>query len=55
MAHPSTSNGSSAELDRQFYLNADSFFSSVSPYGLTFDDISLATLYSAILPRQTNL
>ncbi len=55
MAKATTSHQSAAALDRQFYLNADSFFSSVSPYGLTFDDISLATLYSAILPRHANL
>jgi IMP dehydrogenase len=38
-----------------YYLSADSFFSSSLPVGLTYDDISLATLYSEVLPRQTNL
>jgi IMP dehydrogenase len=38
-----------------FYLSADKFFHSNLPVGLTYDDISLATLYSDVLPRQTNL
>ena len=38
-----------------YYLAADAFFSSNLPVGLTYDDISLATLYSEVLPRQTNL
>lgn len=38
-----------------YYLPAESFFSSNLPVGLTYDDISLATLYSEVLPKQTNL
>jgi IMP dehydrogenase len=38
-----------------FYLDADSFFSTCRPSGLTFDDLSLATRYSEVLPRDTNL
>ena len=38
-----------------FYQPADQFFYSSLPTGLTYDDISLATLYSDVLPRQTNL
>ncbi|MEO0508949.1 MAG: IMP dehydrogenase [Verrucomicrobiota bacterium] len=38
-----------------YYLPADAFFSSNLPVGLTYDDISLATLYSEVLPRETNL
>jgi len=38
-----------------FYQDADSFFRRNLPVGLTYDDISLATLYSEVLPRQTNL
>ncbi len=38
-----------------FYLSADRFFAANLPVGLTFDDISLATLYSEVLPKQTNL
>lgn len=38
-----------------YYQSADAFFLSNLPVGLTYDDISLATLYSEVLPRQTNL
>ena len=38
-----------------FYQPADSFFAGNLPTGLTYDDVSLATLYSEVLPRQTNL
>jgi IMP dehydrogenase len=37
--------------DRDFYLGADEFFRANRPTALTFDDISLATLFSDILPR----
>lgn len=46
MSHP---------LDSEFYLPADEFFRQNVPTGLTFDDISLATRYSEVLPRQTSL
>jgi len=46
---------SSNNVDSQFYLPAKSFFESHAGYGLTYDDISLATLYSDVLPRQTRL
>lgn len=42
-------------LDDTFYQTADSFFTANSQVGLTFDDITLATLYSDILPRDTQL
>jgi len=42
-------------LDEQFYLPADKFFPGNSHIGLTFDDVTLATLYSEILPRDTQL
>ncbi|MGB0257050.1 MAG: IMP dehydrogenase [Coraliomargarita sp.] len=38
-----------------FYQSADTFFAGNLPTGLTYDDVSLATLYSEVLPRQTNL
>ncbi len=41
--------------DFDFYLPADRFFQSALPTGLTFDDISLGTGYSEILPRNANL
>jgi IMP dehydrogenase len=47
---------SSAEsIDSAFFQEADAFFSSNAHVALTFDDVSLATLYSEILPRETNL
>lgn len=43
------------EVLSNFFTPADSFFPSNLPVGLTFDDISLATRYSDILPRDANL
>ena len=45
----------SRNLDSQFYQSADTFFPAHSNIGLTFDDLTLATLYSDILPRDTQL
>ena len=42
-------------FDSKFYKPADSFFPAYSNLGLTFDDVTLATLYSEILPRDTQL
>ena len=42
-------------FDETFYQAADSFFAANSKVGLTYDDITLATLYSEILPRNTQL
>ncbi len=42
-------------LDDTFYQAADAFFAANHKVGLTFDDITLATLYSEILPRNTQL
>ncbi|HUB87684.1 MAG TPA: IMP dehydrogenase, partial [Verrucomicrobiae bacterium] len=42
-------------LDNPFYQPAEKFFPANSKIGLTFDDITLATLYSEILPRDTQL
>ena len=42
-------------LDDTFYQNAESFFMANQKVGLTYDDITLATLYSEILPRDTQL
>ncbi|GAT31727.1 IMP dehydrogenase [Terrimicrobium sacchariphilum] len=38
-----------------FFPDADTFFPRNLPVGLTFDDISLATRYTEILPRDANL
>jgi IMP dehydrogenase len=42
-------------FDDPFYQPADKFFPANHKIGLTFDDITLATLYSEILPRDTQL
>jgi len=44
-----------SEFDSPFYQPADKFFPANHGTGLTFDDITLATLYSEILPRDTQL
>lgn len=43
-----------ARADTEFYLPADAFFRANLPTALTFDDVSLATLYSEILPRDAD-
>ncbi|MEY4385919.1 MAG: Inosine-5-monophosphate dehydrogenase [Verrucomicrobiota bacterium] len=42
-------------LDSQFYLAADTFFPAQAGTALTYDDVTLATLYSEVLPRDTQL
>ena len=42
-------------LDAEYYLPAEEFFQQNAPTGLTYDDISLATRYSEVLPSQANL
>lgn len=44
-----------SEIDAVFYKPADEFFREYSNEGLTFDDVTLATLYSEILPKDTQL
>lgn len=41
--------------DRMFYLPADEFFRACVPDALTYDDVTLATEYSEVLPRMTDL
>lgn len=43
------------EIDRSFYLPADEFFPAQCATALTFDDVTLATLHSEVLPRETQL
>src|SRR5512137_3149639 len=43
------------QLDSKFYKSADAFFGAYSHMGLTYDDVTLATLYSEVLPRETQL
>jgi IMP dehydrogenase len=45
----------SNSFDDHFYQAADAFFTANHKVGLTYDDITLATLYSEILPRNTQL
>ena len=43
------------KVDSQFYQAADKFFPSQNHLALTYDDVTLATLYSEVLPRDTHL
>jgi IMP dehydrogenase len=45
----------SKNIDDKFYKPADEFFTAFSNEGLTFDDVTLATLYSEVLPKETQL
>ena len=42
-------------FDSSFYQPAGAFFPAFKHTGLTFDDLTLATLYSEVLPRDTQL
>ena len=42
-------------IDSRFYKPADAFFDANADQALTYDDVTLATLYSEILPRDTQL
>src|SRR5271156_6511972 len=44
-----------AAIDAQFYQAADEFFPKQAPTALTYDDVTLATLFSEVLPRETKL
>ncbi len=44
-----------SEMDRKFYLPADEFFTSLLPDAVTYDDISLATDFSSVIPREAEL
>jgi len=48
ITHPSA-------IDELLYQPADTFFLSQSGTALTYDDVTLATLYSDILPRDAQL
>lgn len=41
--------------ESEFYLPAERFFAAHAPNALTYDDVSLATLYSDILPKDADL
>ena len=42
-------------IDEMFFKKADDFFPAVAPTALTYDDVTLATRHSSVLPRQTKL
>jgi IMP dehydrogenase len=42
-------------IDAEFYQPAENFFTAHRGLALTYDDVTLATLYSEILPRDTQL
>ncbi|MGE9293825.1 MAG: IMP dehydrogenase, partial [Puniceicoccales bacterium] len=44
----------SEDIDSIFYKPADRFFRDNAQVALTYDDITLATRYSEVLPRMTN-
>ena len=50
----STQSTTAATADAEFYLPAEEFFRANLPTALTFDDVSLATLYSEILPKDAD-
>jgi len=41
------------KYDNIFFRKADDFFPALAPTALTYDDVSLATSYTSILPRKT--
>src|SRR5213083_671216 len=42
-------------IDAEFYQPAETFFTAHCGLALTYDDVTLATMYSEILPRDTQL
>ncbi len=45
----------SSEIDATFYQSADAFFPQQLPFALTFDDVTLASRYSTLTPRNIRL
>src|SRR5437868_13502298 len=45
----------SNRIDEEFYRPSEPFFEGQHGLALTYDDVTLATLYSDILPRDTQL
>lgn len=39
-----------SEIDAEFYRPAEAFFAANKHIALTYDDVTLATLYSEVLP-----
>ena len=42
-------------MEKEIFLPAEEFFTKLAPLGLTFDDISLATRHSEIIPSQARV
>ena len=42
-------------MDKEIFLPAEEFFTKLAPLGLTFDDISLATRHSELIPSQVRV
>ena len=49
------SNADKSHPDGTFFLPADKFFPASVPVALTYDDVSLSTLHSEVLPSDTDL
>ena len=49
-----TNVASASSVDAEFYQPADAFFRANLPMALTFDDVSLSTLYTDILPKDAD-
>lgn len=45
----------SHSIDCQFYQDTDTFFKNWGAFALTYDDVSLATRFSSVLPRATRV
>ncbi|MFM9093066.1 MAG: IMP dehydrogenase, partial [Verrucomicrobiota bacterium] len=54
MSSVATPSPATAAADSEYFLPADAFFRANLPMALTFDDVSLATLYSEILPKDAD-
>jgi IMP dehydrogenase len=54
MSSVATPSSATAAADGEYFLPADAFFRANLPMALTFDDVSLATLYSEILPKDAD-
>ena len=52
---PAPAAQSAQSLDSLFYQPADAFFRGHAHTALTYDDVTLATLFSDVLPRDAQL
>jgi IMP dehydrogenase len=54
MSSVATPSPATTAADGEYFLPADAFFRANLPMALTFDDVSLATLFSEILPKDAD-